>query len=305
MAGGKNVLGKNPLEKKGRGLDAVIGGGRPDRTTKDSGKKTGDEVSSTGEVILKINQIEPNKEQPRKNFDQEKLEELADSIQEHGLVQPIVVTRQDGYYQIIAGERRWRAAKMAGLKEVPVVIKEYTPQEMLEVALIENLQRQDLNPVEEAKGYQYLIDEHGLKQEEVAKKVSKNRSTITNSLRLLKLDDRILDMLVDGELSGGHARALLAIEDKDRQLEIANRIITEGLSVREIEKLSKVQTKKPPKKNTQKNTKHDAIYEEWEEKLSRAVGTRVRITRKDEKQGKIEIDYYSIEEFEKIAKKLS
>ncbi|MCR4605696.1 MAG: ParB/RepB/Spo0J family partition protein [Eubacterium sp.] len=305
MAGKKNVLGKNPLEKKGRGLDAVISGGRPDKT---SGKKekndTAEAASTNGEVILGINKIEPNKNQPRKDFDQEKLQELSDSIKEHGVVQPIVVTKQDGYYQIIAGERRWRAAKLAGLKEVPVVIKEYSPQEVMEVALIENIQREDLNPVEEAKAYQNLIDEYKLKQEDVAKKVSKNRTTITNALRLLKLDDQILDMLVSGDISSGHARALLAIDNKDRQIEIANKIAKDGLSVREVEKLSKEGSTKPAKKKENKSNKHDAVYEEWEEKLTRAMGTKVKIDRKNEKQGTIKIDYYSVEDFENIAKKL-
>ena len=192
------------------------------------------------------------------------------------------------------------------LKEVPVVIKEYSPQEVMEVALIENIQREDLNPVEEAKAYQNLIEEYNLKQDEVAKKVSKSRTTITNSLRLLKLDEKILVMLVEGEISSGHARALLSIEDKSKQLAIATRILKEGLSVREVEKLAKSQSEKNTKKKTSKNkTSHDAVYEEWEEKLTRAVGTKVKIVRKDDKQGKIEIEYYSVEDFENIAKKLS
>ncbi|MBQ7199847.1 MAG: ParB/RepB/Spo0J family partition protein, partial [Eubacterium sp.] len=204
MAAKKNALGKNPLDKKGKGLDAVISGGRVSKTDT---KKSEVAAGSNGEVVLPINQVEPNKNQPRKEFDEESLKELADSITQHGIVQPLVVTKQDGYYEIIAGERRWRAAKLAGLKEVPVVIKEYTPQEIMEVALIENIQREDLNPVEEAKAYQNLIEEYNLKQEDVAKKVSKNRSTITNALRLLKLPDEILNMLVSGDISGGHARA--------------------------------------------------------------------------------------------------
>ncbi|MBQ6538566.1 MAG: ParB/RepB/Spo0J family partition protein [Eubacterium sp.] len=303
MAGKKNVLGKNPLEKKGRGLDSVISGGRADKASGKNEKKE-ENVSGSGEVILGINKIEPNKNQPRKEFDQERLQELADSIKEHGVVQPLVVSKQDGYYQIIAGERRWRASKLAGLKEVPVVIKEYSPQEVMEVALIENIQREDLNPVEEAKAYQNLIDEYHLKQEDVAKKVSKNRSTITNALRLLKLDESIQDMLVSGDISSGHARALLAIENLDRQKEIANKIIKEGLSVREVEKLSKEDGTKPAKKKEKTSTKHDAVYEEWEEKLTRSTGTKVKIDRKNEKQGTIKIEYYSIEDFEKIAKKL-
>ena len=216
----------------GKGLDSMI----PPKAT---GKKTAqnEKVSKTGETILKINEVEPNKKQPRKSFNEDSLLELSESIKLHGIVQPLVVAKQKGYYEIIAGERRWRAAKMAGLKEVPVVIKDYSPQEIMEVALIENIQREDLNPVEEARAYQGLIQEYDLKQDEVAEKVSKSRTAITNSLRLLKLDDRVLDMLVDENISSGHARALLGLSDSEQQYAIANKIFDEKLSVRETEKL--------------------------------------------------------------------
>ncbi len=302
MATKKNALGKNPLEKKGKGLNAVIDGGRPGKTEK---TKSVAPANAGGEVILKINEVEPNKNQPRKDFDQAALEELADSIKQHGIVQPIVVTKQDGYYEIIAGERRWRAAKLAGLKEVPVVIKEYSPQEVMEVALIENIQREDLNPVEEAKAYQHLIEEYKLKQEDVAKKVSKNRTTITNALRLLKLPDSILNMLITGAISGGHARALLAIDDPKKQQKIADKIVKDKLSVREVEKLVKDDgDKSSSKQKTKKKLPQDAIFEDLEERLSKAMGTKVRIQRKNATQGKIEIEYYSNDELDAITSKL-
>lgn len=277
----------------GKGLDSMI----PPKTT--SKVENEDKMSKTGETILKINEVEPNKNQPRKNFNEDSLLELSESIKLHGIVQPLVVSKQKDYYEIIAGERRWRAAKLAGLKEVPVVIKDYTPQEIMEVALIENIQREDLNPVEEAKAYQGLIKEYNLKQDEVAEKVSKSRTAITNSLRLLKLDDRVLDMLVDENISSGHARALLGLSDKEQQYSVAMKIFDEKLSVRETEKLVKninVPTKMKPKKEL----KNDFVYRDLEEKLKQKIGTKVRINRKTEQKGKIEIEYYSQEELEKI-----
>ena len=204
----------------GKGLDSMI----PPKATQRAVKEDKNTVSKTGETILKINEVEPNKKQPRKFFNEEALQELSDSIKQHGIVQPLVVAKKDDYFEIIAGERRWRAAKLAGLKEVPVVIKDYSPQEIMEVALIENIQREDLNPVEEAKAYQNLIKEYNLKQEEVAERVSKSRSAITNSLRLLKLSDDVLTLLMEEEISSGHARALLGLEDSEKQLEIAENI---------------------------------------------------------------------------------
>lgn len=278
----------------GKGLDSMI----PPKAT---GKKTvqSEKVSKTGETILKINEVEPNKKQPRKSFNEDSLLELSESIKLHGIVQPLVVAKQKGYYEIIAGERRWRAAKMAGLKEVPVVIKDYSPQEIMEVALIENIQREDLNPVEEARAYQGLIQEYDLKQDEVAEKVSKSRTAITNSLRLLKLDDRVLDMLVDENISSGHARALLGLSDSEQQYAIANKIFDEKLSVRETEKLVK-NINNPVKKAQKKELKNDFVYRDLEEKLKEKIGTKVRINRKTEQKGKIEIEYYSPEELEKI-----
>lgn len=279
----------------GKGLDAMI----PTKAIS-SQKSAGDEKAGTnGETILKINEVEPNKNQPRRNFNEDSLLELSDSIKQHGIVQPLVVAKQKDYYEIIAGERRWRAAKMAGLKEVPVVIKDYSPQEIMEVALIENIQREDLNPVEEARAYQGLIKEYNLKQDEVAEKVSKSRTAITNSLRLLKLDDRVLEMLVDENISSGHARALLGLSDKDEQFHTATKIFDEKLSVRETEKLIK-KINNPPKKKEKKELKNDFVYRDIEEKLKQKIGTKVRINRKTEQKGKIEIEYYTPEDLEKI-----
>ena len=278
----------------GKGLDSMI----PPKANKV--KETGKyEVSDMGETILKINQVEPNKKQPRKYFNEEALMELSESIRQHGIVQPLVVTKRNDYYEIIAGERRWRAAKLAGLKEVPVVIKDYSPQEIMEVALIENIQREDLNPVEEAKAYQNLIKEYNLKQEELAERVSKSRSAITNSLRLLKLSDEVLDLLMGEAITSGHARALLSLEDHNQQFAIAEKIVRDNLSVRDVEKMVKAinnPTKKAPKKELQ----NDFVYKDIEEQLKQKIGTKVKINRKSENKGKIEIEYYSQDELEKI-----
>lgn len=279
----------------GKGLDSMI----PPKVVKETMKEIKSSESESGERILKINEVEPNKKQPRKFFNEEALKELSDSIKQHGIVQPLVVAKQKDYYEIIAGERRWRAAKMAGLKEVPVVVKDYSPQEVMEIALIENIQREDLNPVEEAKAYQNLIKEYNLKQEEVADRVSKSRSAITNSLRLLKLEDQILDMLIDEEISSGHARTLLALDDPGQQVMVAEKIIKDQLSVRDTEKLVKSMNQ-PVKKVPKKELKNDFVYRDMEEKLKQKIGTKVKINRKSENKGKIEIEYYSQDELEKI-----
>ncbi len=279
----------------GKGLDSMI----PPKATSKAAKEKVMETSPTGETILKINEVEPNKKQPRKSFNEEALQELSDSIKQHGIVQPLVVAKQKDYYEIIAGERRWRAAKIAGLKEVPVVIKDYSPQEIMEVALIENIQREDLNPVEEAKAYQNLIKEYNLKQEEVAERVSKSRSAITNSLRLLKLNDQVLDLLIDESISSGHARAMLALEEPAQQLAVAEKIMKEHLSVRETEKLVK-KMNEPVKKTPKKALKNDFVYKDMEEQLKQKIGTKVKINRKSENKGKIEIEYYSQDDLEKI-----
>lgn len=280
----------------GKGLDAMIPAKSPSTKLAAAGKG---EAVGNGETILKINEIEPNKNQPRKNFNEDSLLELSESIKQHGIVQPLVVAKKKDYYEIIAGERRWRAAKIAELKEVPVVIKDYTPQEIMEVALIENIQREDLNPVEEARAYQGLIKEYNLKQDEVAEKVSKSRTAITNSLRLLKLDDRVLDMLVDEHISSGHARALLSLEDKEIQYKTALTIFDNKLSVRETEKMVK-KINNPAEKKPKKELKNDFVYRDLEEQLKQKLGTKVVINRKTEQKGKIEIEYYTPEDLEKI-----
>ena len=276
----------------GKGLDTLI---PPKKET----KKEVVEVKKIEEFI-DINKIEPNKEQPRKSFNEDSLIELSESIKQHGIVQPLVVTKKDDYFEIIAGERRWRAAKKAGLKEVPVVVKDYSPQEIMEIALIENIQREDLNPVEEAMAYQRLIKEYDLKQDEVAERVSKSRTTITNSLRLLKLDDRVQDMLIQESISSGHARALLAVKEGDEQYNLAMKIFDEKLSVRETEKLIKSLNKVKSEKPKKKELANDFVYRDLEEKLKMITGTKVVINRKTEKIGKIEIEYYNQEDLEKI-----
>ena len=254
------------------------------------------------EKYVNISLIEPNKSQPRKIFDEEQLRELADSIRSYGVLQPILVKKSGERYELIAGERRWRAAKLAGLKEVPVIVREYTEQQKMEIALIENVQREDLNPIEEAKAYQMLIQEFGLKQDEVAERVSKNRATITNSMRLLKLDERVQEMLIKNQITGGHARALLGLENGEQQYQTAIRIVNNRLSVREVERLVKMMTKPARKeKDKQEEEKNlDIFYHDIEEKLKSLMGTKVRINKKDKNKGRIEIEYYSSAELERL-----
>ena len=235
-------------------------------------------VKEPAEVKVRISQVEPNKEQPRKYFDEDALIELSESIKQYGVLQPLLVQKKDNYYEIIAGERRWRAAKLAGVKEIPVVIKDYSDQEVMEIALIENIQREDLNPIEEAQAYQRLIKDYRLKQDEVAEKVSKSRAAITNSLRLLKLDKRVQEMVMEGKLSNGHARTIISIEDGDKQYAIAQKIFDEKLSVREVEKLMREQDKKG--KQPKELPENDFVYRDLEEKLSKSLGTQVTIKNK-------------------------
>lgn len=258
-------------------------------------------VEKPVEQKIKISLIEPNSSQPRKKFDEESLKELADSIKAYGVLQPLLVQKKDSHFEIIAGERRWRAAKLAGLTEVPVVIREYDKQQTMEIALIENVQRDDLNPIEEAQAYQRLIQEFSLTQEEIAARVYKNRATITNSMRLLKLDKRVQQMLIDGQISSGHARALLGLEDGESQYQVGRKIIQENLSVRDVEKLVKLMNR-PEKEKKQKETGPDVnlIYRQIEEKLKTIMGTKVVINRKDKNKGRIEIEYYSQEELERL-----
>ena len=256
-------------------------------------------VPVPGDTMMKISDIEPNREQPRKNFDKEALQELADSIKQFGIIQPIVVQKKDDYYEIIAGERRWRAAKLAKLKEVPVIIKEYSNRQLMEIALIENIQRKDLNPIEEALAYKSLIDEYSLKQEELANRVSKSRTAIANSMRLLKLTDSVQNMLINDEISMGHARALLTLEQEDLQIEAAKTIVSKGLSVRDTEKLVK-SILNPKQVKLPIPSAEAAIYDAIANKLREKMGTKVSINHKKNGKGKIEIEYYSQEELERL-----
>lgn len=255
-------------------------------------------VKEPAEMKVRISQVEPNREQPRKMFEEDALIELSESIKLYGVLQPLLVQKKDNYYEIIAGERRWRAAKLAGLKEVPVIVKDYSTQEVMEIALIENIQREDLNPIEEAQAYQKLIKEYRLKQDEVAEKVSKSRAAISNSLRLLKLDPRVQEMVMDGRLSNGHARTIIGIEDPDKQYMIAQKIFDEKLSVREVEKLMKNLDK--PEKEPKKLPENDFVYRDLESKFTNLLGTQVVIKNKSNNKGKIEIEYYSNAELERI-----
>lgn len=294
----------------GRGLDALFpeksADDKPKQAKADKEKNTAEAAetaadgSESAEMMVKISKVEPNLNQPRKQFDEDSLSELAESIKQYGILQPLLVSNKKDYYEIIAGERRWRAAKMAGLKEVPVLVREFSEQEIVEISLIENIQREDLNPIEEAKAYRRLIDEFHLKQDEIAERVSKSRVAVTNSMRLLKLDERVQQMLIDEMISPGHARALLGISDGETQAAAAMKIFDEKLSVRETEKLVKKLLEPPAKPKTEKNSTEDAIYESLEERMKGIIGTRVFIHRKKNNKGKIEIEYYSKEELDRI-----
>lgn len=292
----------------GKGIDSLIpdtGSSKAKNNTnnkpvvKEVVKEVIKEVQVPADTMMKISDIEPNREQPRKNFDKEALQELADSIRQFGIIQPIVVQKKDDYYEIIAGERRWRAAKLAKVKEVPVIIKEYTKQEVMEIALIENIQRKDLNPIEEALAYKSLIDEYNLKQDELAKRVSKSRTAIANAMRLLRLTDEVQSMLINEEISMGHARALLSLDQEDLQLEAAKSIVEKGLSVRETEKLVK-SILNPKQAKLPIPSSEEAVYTTIATKLREKLGTKVSINHKKGGKGKIEIEYYSKEEFERI-----
>jgi ParB family chromosome partitioning protein len=287
----------------GKGLGRGIGNLIPDDDKKEENvvvKEVVKEVvvKEPAETKVRISQIEPNRDQPRKMFDEDALIELSESIKQYGVLQPLLVQKKDNYYEIIAGERRWRAAKLAGIKEIPVVIKDYSDQEVMEIALIENIQREDLNPIEEARAYQRLIKDYRLKQDEVAEKVSKSRAAITNSLRLLKLDKRVQEMVMEGRLSNGHARTIISIEDGDKQYALAQRIFDEKLSVREVEKLMREMDK--PEKAPKELPENDFVYRDLEEKLSKSLGTQVSIKNKKNNKGKIEIQYFSQAELERI-----
>lgn len=306
-----------PIKRNGlgKGLDSLI----PDKSVKleseskksDSKKTTGksensektesasEQENATGELMLNINEVEPNRSQPRKEFDEDSLLELSDSVKQYGILQPLIVQKKKGYYEIIAGERRWRAAKLAGLKEIPVIIKEYSTQQVVEISLIENIQRENLNPIEEAMAFKRLLEEFNLKQDEVAERVSKSRTAVTNSMRLLKLSDKVQQMIIDDMISTGHARALLALDNKEQQTAIATKIFDEKLSVRETEKLVKL-LKNPKKPNIKEKQEHTFVYNDLIDKMKNVMGTKVNINSKANGKGKIEIEYYSEEELERI-----
>lgn len=280
----------------GKGLDLLIPNTVGETKKEKEKSKTKEDA---GQVVVKITQVEPNREQPRKNFDEDSLQELADSIKQFGLLQPILVQDKEDHYEIIAGERRWRAAKLAGLKEVPVIIRKYSKQEIVEISLIENIQREDLNPIEEAQAYKRLLNEFHLKQDEVAERVSKSRTAVTNSMRLLKLCDEVQQMLIDDMISTGHARALLAVEDPEEQYALAQRVFDEKLSVREVEKLVK-DRKKPEKPKKKEDETLKAIYSDIGEKLKQRLSTKVTVSAKGNGAGKIEIEFYNHDDLDRL-----
>lgn len=294
MAVKKSGLGKG----LGKGLDSLI----PDKV----GIAEIKEETKKDEILVNINKVEPNREQPRKKFDEDSLLELSESIKQFGVLQPLLVQEKENYYEIVAGERRWRAAKMAGIKEIPIIVKNLTPQEIVEISLIENIQREDLNPIEEAIAYKRLLTEFNLKQDEVAERVSKSRTAVTNSMRLLKLNEKVQQMVVDEMISTGHARALLSIEDKELQYTVAQKIFDEKLSVRETEKLVKKilkgesEEKEGRAKSNEEIEKMKVIYKDIEEKMKQVLGTKVMIQPKDINKGKIEIEYYDSNQLEHL-----
>ncbi len=282
----------------GKGLDSLIPA---------SGRSESKEVKQA-ETVVKIAKVEPNRDQPRKNFDEDALQELADSIRQFGLLQPILVQDRKDYYEIVAGERRWRAAKLAGLKEIPVIVRNYSSQEIVEISLIENIQREDLNPIEEAMAYKRLLEEFHLKQDEVAERVSKSRTAVTNSMRLLKLCDSVQQMIIDDMLSTGHARALIPIEDEELQLQLAQRIFDEKLSVREVERIVK-NILKPEEEKSKKEKPPQSIlyiYQDIENRLKERLSRKVAISSKGKNgTGKIEIEFYSNDDLDHLIELLS
>ena len=291
----------------GKGLDAMISDtAKPRSADKAQEKPLHQETDPKDKVFMvKLSQVEPNRKQPRKQFDEDALLELAESIKQFGVLQPLLVQKKDDYYEIIAGERRWRASKLAGVKEIPVIVKNFSEQEAVEISLIENIQRENLNPIEEAAAYKRLMEEFHLKQDTIAERVAKSRTAVTNSMRLLKLDERVQQMLIDEMLTTGHARALLSIENKELQYSTAVKVFDEKLSVRETEKLVK-EVLNPAKKEKpqEKDRAQDLIYEQLEEKIKGIIGSKVAIHRKTKDKGKIEISYFSQEELERIVELL-
>jgi len=298
-------MAAKPARGLGKGLDSLIpnavGEAKAKKETKVAEAVAPVKEESSGqETIVKITMVEPNRKQPRKNFDEDALQELSDSIKQFGVIQPILVQDRKDHYEIIAGERRWRAAKMAGLKEVPVIIRDYTEREIMEISLIENIQREDLNPIEEAMAYKRLLEEFHLKQDEVAERVSKSRVAVTNSIRLLKLSEKVQEMVIDDMISTGHARALLAVENPEEQLTLAQKVFDEKLSVREVEKLVKSLHKPEKAKKKSDDKTMEAIYQDIEDKLKAKLSTKVTVTSKGEGAGKIEIEFYNHDDLDRL-----
>ena len=295
---------KKGLGKGLKGLDAMFDTPVKESTSeKKASKKSEEVVTREGVVMVKITNVEPNREQPRKHFDEDKLEELADSIRQFGVIEPLLVTDKKDHYEIIAGERRWRASKVAGLKEIPVIVKDYSEQQIVEVSLIENIQREDLNPIEEAQAYKRLADEFNFTQDKIAERVSKSRSEITNSMRLLKLCPEVQQMIIDEMLSKGHARTLITVEDPKKQYELAQLAFDKKLSVREVEKMVK-DLDKPVKEKPVTDETLALIYSDMQEQLKKALGTKVTVSGKGKGTGTISIEFYNHDDFDKIVDKL-
>lgn len=286
----------------GKGLDSLIPRNTESeaRAKKEAAEQKEGSNEGAKEMTVRITMVEPNRNQPRKSFDEDSLQELSDSIKQVGLIQPILVQDRKDHYEIIAGERRWRAAKMAGLKEIPVIIRDYSEQEIMEISLIENIQREDLNPIEEALAYKRLLEEFDLKQDEVAERVSKSRTAVTNSIRLLKLSDKVQQMVIDDMISTGHARALLAVENPEEQYNLAQKIFDEKLSVRDVEKLVKNLHKPEKIKKKMDDKTMQAIYQDIEDKLKQKLSTKVTVISKGEGSGKIEIEFYNHEDLDRL-----
>ena len=285
----------------GKGLDVLIKPSTKNETESQAGESVNQKTEKKEDgILVKLTMVEPNRKQPRKDFNEDSLQELADSIRQVGLIQPILVQDRKDHYEIVAGERRWRAAKIAGLKEIPVIIRNYTEQEIMEISLIENIQREDLNPIEEAQAYKRLLTEFNLKQDEVAERVSKSRTAVTNCIRLLKLDDRVQQMVIEDMLSTGHARALLSVENPEEQYGLAQKIFDERLNVRDVEKLVKNLHKPQKEKKETGSSTMQAIYQDIEDKLKQKLSTKVVITSKGEGSGKIEIEFYNHEDLDRL-----
>lgn len=286
----------------GKGIDGLI---QQKVAAKPSDAGNTQEAASNGAVMLPISKVDRDKNQPRTEFDEEKLEELSESIKRYGIIEPLIVQDKGGWYEIVAGERRWRAAQKAGLKEVPAVIREFSEQEKYEIQLIENLQREDLNPIDEAKGFKILKEKFQLTDDQIADRVSKSRTVVTNSMRLLKLDQRVQQMMIDEQLTTGHARALISVDDPEKQYEMAQEAFDRRMSVREVEDLVRKLSQPKKLRKNEDLTQYRIQYEDFANKLTDRLGVKVSVGLKDKSRGKLEIEFYNGDDFEKIYQKLS